>query len=180
MRRFALPLAALAVLSLVLSGPLTRFGLMPWQVGLGLFALAGLLGLAAVVLGALRRQRVAIVLGALAAAMPVYGLVQALSAPRINEASGQTMLKEAPPGAFARANKAAQEMGWEIVRSDPVRGQLDAVATSFWFGFKDDVEVRVSDAGAGSQVAARSKSRVGKGDAGANAKRIRTYSQRLM
>jgi uncharacterized protein (DUF1499 family) len=65
------------------------------------------------------------------------------------------------------------------VREDPSAGRLEAVAGTFWFGFKDDVTVRVSADGAGSLVDVRSKSRVGKGDLGTNAQRIRTYQRRL-
>jgi uncharacterized protein (DUF1499 family) len=53
------------------------------------------------------------------------------------------------------------------------------VATTFWFGFKDDVVVRISAEGAGSRVDVRSKSRVGRSDLGTNAQRIRAYQRRL-
>jgi uncharacterized protein (DUF1499 family) len=53
------------------------------------------------------------------------------------------------------------------------------VATSFWFGFKDDVVVRIIPERGGSRVDVRSVSRVGRSDVGANAKRIRTYLQAL-
>jgi uncharacterized protein (DUF1499 family) len=84
-----------------------------------------------------------------------------------------------PATAFARARAAAEAMGWEIVAADPVAGRIEAVATTFWFGFKDDIVVRITPAGAGSRIDARSKSRVGVGDLGTNAQRIRAYLQRL-
>jgi uncharacterized protein (DUF1499 family) len=46
-------------------------------------------------------------------------------------------------------------------------------------GFKDDVVIRVTSASGIARVDVRSKSRVGRGDVGANAKRIRQYLQRL-
>ncbi|MCA1789162.1 MAG: DUF1499 domain-containing protein [Thioalkalivibrio sp.] len=55
---------------------------------------------------------------------------------------------------------------------------LHATATTFWFGFKDDVVVRVPPRGAGSLIDVRSASRVGHSDAGTNVKRIRTYLER--
>jgi uncharacterized protein (DUF1499 family) len=53
------------------------------------------------------------------------------------------------------------------------------VATTRWFGFKDDVAIRISPAGAGSRVDMRSRSRVGRSDLGANARRIREFLARL-
>lgn len=83
---------------------------------------------------------------------------------------------EAPPGAaFLRALEAARDMGWEIVESDPDRGRIEATATTPWFGFKDDVVVRVRSAPDGSRVDVRSVSRVGRSDVGTNARRIRDY-----
>jgi uncharacterized protein (DUF1499 family) len=85
-----------------------------------------------------------------------------------------------PPGAtFARALAAARESGWEIVAADSAAGRIEATATTAWFGFKDDVVVRVEGEGSGSRVDVRSVSRVGKSDVGANARRIREYLGRL-
>jgi uncharacterized protein (DUF1499 family) len=80
-----------------------------------------------------------------------------------------------PAQAFARAAKAARDQGWEITALDESAGRIEAVATTRWFGFKDDVAIRVAPAGAGSRVDMRSKSRVGRSDAGANARRIRQF-----
>jgi uncharacterized protein (DUF1499 family) len=81
--------------------------------------------------------------------------------------------------AFGRARDAAESMGWEIVASDPATGRIEATASTVWFGFKDDIVVRVSPAGQGSRIDVRSVSRVGTGDIGTNAKRIREYLARL-
>jgi uncharacterized protein (DUF1499 family) len=67
---------------------------------------------------------------------------------------------------------ALEEMGLEIVTTDPVVGIVEATATTFWFGFKDDVVVRVRASGSGSLVDVRSVSRVGVSDIGVNARRI--------
>ncbi|MBV8030923.1 MAG: DUF1499 domain-containing protein, partial [Betaproteobacteria bacterium] len=85
-----------------------------------------------------------------------------------------------PPNvAFARAREAAQEMGWEIVASDPAQGRIEATDTTFWFHFKDDIVVRIAGDGAGSRVDVRSLSRVGRSDIGTNARRIRAYLARV-
>jgi uncharacterized protein (DUF1499 family) len=84
-----------------------------------------------------------------------------------------------PAQAFDRALAAARAMGWEIVDAAADQGRVEATATTFWFGFKDDVVVRVRPDASGSRIDVRSLSRVGRSDLGANAQRIRTYLDRL-
>lgn len=89
------------------------------------------------------------------------------------------LVPQPPAAAFDRAVEAARAMGWEIVDTDPVNGRIEATDTTFWFGFKDDVVVRVRPDGDGSRIDVRSVSRVGGSDVGANAARIRAYLRRL-
>jgi uncharacterized protein (DUF1499 family) len=88
-----------------------------------------------------------------------------------------------PREAFAKAVAAAEAMGWEVVGRDPAAGTIEAVDTTRWFGFRDDIAIRVTPAPGGSpnlsQVDVRSKSRVGRSDVGTNAQRIRAYVERL-
>jgi uncharacterized protein (DUF1499 family) len=92
----------------------------------------------------------------------------------------QPLMVSAPPGvAFGWAKDAAESMGWEIVAADAGAGRIEATATTLWFGFKDDIVVRVSPAGQGSRIDVRSVSRVGRSDIGTNAKRIREYLAKL-
>ena len=88
-------------------------------------------------------------------------------------------LKAAPADSFATAAAAARAMGWEIVAEKPSEGRLEGTATTAFFGFKDDIVVRVAAAGEGSRIDVRSKSRLGRSDVGANAARIRAYLERL-
>jgi uncharacterized protein (DUF1499 family) len=86
------------------------------------------------------------------------------------------VLDVTPQAAFVRALGAARNMGWMIVSSDPTGGRIEATATTLWFGFKDDVVVRIRPDGANSsRIDVRSVSRVGRSDVGANAARIRKY-----
>ena len=62
-----------------------------------------------------------------------------------------------------------------MLAADAGSYQLEAVDRSPLFGFADDVVVRVTAMADGSRVDVRSVSRVGKGDLGANAKRIRRF-----
>jgi uncharacterized protein (DUF1499 family) len=82
--------------------------------------------------------------------------------------------------AFDRALAVAQQQGWLIVTADKTSGRLEATATTAWFGFEDDVVVRLTPWGAGTRVDVRSVSRVGLNDSGRNARRIRDYLAELM
>jgi hypothetical protein len=89
------------------------------------------------------------------------------------------ILKDPPQKAMQSAIDAARSCGWEVVSSDAPTGRIEATDTSLWFGFKDDIIVRVRPDGSGSRVDVRSVSRVGESDLGANAKRVREYLARL-
>ena len=84
-----------------------------------------------------------------------------------------------PERVFPAVEAAARDLGWEIVAAAPAEGRLEATATTAWFGFKDDVVVRVRAKGAGSRVDVRSLSRIGVGDLGVNAARIRAFLERM-
>jgi uncharacterized protein (DUF1499 family) len=86
------------------------------------------------------------------------------------------VLADAPPAAFAKALAAARAEGWTIIASDAATGRIEATATTPWFGFRDDIAVRVRPDGRGSRVDVRSVSRIGRGDLGANAKRVRAFA----
>jgi uncharacterized protein (DUF1499 family) len=216
----AVVFAALAAVSLLASGPGTRFGVWDFRVGLALFALAGLFGLIAAVIGAIAHTRtstLAAVVGIVALLLPAYGILSARGVPPIHDlttdlddpprfsavlaARGSQsnpipdpmdanvvrehragypdlrplVLPLAPDAAFARVVKTAEASGWTIVAANPEQRLLEATAMTSFFGFRDDVAVRVRPAGAGSRIDVRSTSRVGRGDAGANAARIRKF-----
>ena len=80
-----------------------------------------------------------------------------------------------PEQAFDRALGAARSLGWAVVDADPAAGRIEATDTTALFGFKDDVVIRVAASPVGSRVDARSVSRLGKGDLGANAARLRRF-----
>ncbi len=84
-----------------------------------------------------------------------------------------------PVRAYRDALVAARSMGWQIDAAVPTDGRIEATATTFWFGFKDDVVVRIRPEGNGSRVDVRSVSRVGGSDVGTNARRVRAYLARL-
>lgn len=86
----------------------------------------------------------------------------------------------APPArAFAAALDAARAMSWQIVASDPAAGRIEASDRTFWYGFTDDIVIRVTPAERGARVDVRSVSRVGISDLGTNARRIRNFLGRV-
>ena len=84
-----------------------------------------------------------------------------------------------PDKAFPGALQAAKDMGWKIVASDAKSLRIEATDTTPWFGFKDDIVVRLRPSSTGSRIDVRSVSRVGKSDVGTNARRIKAYLTRL-
>jgi len=84
-----------------------------------------------------------------------------------------------PAEAFKRVDRVAMAMGWDIVARAPTEGRIEAVDTSDWFGFRDDIVVRIRADGTGSRIDIRSKSRVGESDLGVNAQRVREFIARL-
>ena len=85
------------------------------------------------------------------------------------------MLDYPPDRVLDFAILAAVDLGWKIIDVNTKAGRLEATDTTFWFGFTDDVVVRVSPQNGGSRLDVRSVSRVGQSDVGTNVRRIRTF-----
>jgi len=147
----------------------------------------------------------ALILGAASAAVPLDFIHRVMTVPYINDITTDTEhppqfvppktylsyfaelqeigypdlhpleLALSPAQAFARAAKIASGDGWEITALDEKAGRIEAVVTTRWFGFKDDVVIRITPAGAGSHIDMRSKSRFGRSDVGTNAHRIHEF-----
>jgi uncharacterized protein (DUF1499 family) len=80
-----------------------------------------------------------------------------------------------PALAFTTALQSARDLGWNIVAKDPSDGRIEATDTTFWFGFTDDIVIRVMREGDGVRTDIRSVSRVGRSDIGTNAARVRAF-----
>jgi len=77
---------------------------------------------------------------------------------------------------FWRAFRRAQDADFDIVAFDEKAGTIEATHTSFWFGLKQDIAIRVREAGKyGARLDIRAKSRTGENDAGAAAQIVRAY-----
>lgn len=86
----------------------------------------------------------------------------------------------APPEALDRSREVAERLGWTVNRTDSTEFRIEAEATSRIFRFVDDIVIRIRpDPQGGSTVDLRSNSRVGGGDLGANALRVRAFRDAL-
>lgn len=223
-----------ALLGMLLAGPLYRFGILGLRPAFGLMGLGAKVGIAAVVVGVIglalawfaHRGRYAavaalgIVLGVLAFVPPWMFAHKASQVPPIHDISTDTLhppqfeavlplragspnspdypgaavaaqqheaypdiqplqFEAAPATVFNAALKTARGMGWTIDAQAPTQGRIEATATTFWFGFKDDVVIRIRAEGGGTRLDIRSESRVGKSDVGTNAARIRSFISRI-
>ena len=84
-----------------------------------------------------------------------------------------------PPAAFERCLEAARGLGWKIVAANPAALRIEATDTTPFFGFRDDIVIRVTPLEAASRVDLRSASREGLGDLGTNARRIRAFYREM-
>ena len=86
--------------------------------------------------------------------------------------------------AIKAVKTAVEQMGWRTLgETETDAWQIEAVARTPLFGFRDDVVIRITekhiDARLVTVIDVRSASRVGLGDIGANANRIRAYLEAL-
>lgn len=86
-----------------------------------------------------------------------------------------------PTDIFQIVLDAAKAQGWTITRAEAAGGVIEGQSKSFWFGFTDDIAVRIRPLadGTGSVVDVRSTSRVGLSDLGQNAARVRAFQSDL-
>lgn len=227
--RLALVISIIALVLLLIGGPGYRMGL--WGLGFGLMdamryalfagAAGAILAIVFLLVPKIRAGQtvtlvMALVLGALVAAVPVWVRSTAESVPFIHDITTDTadppefvdvrpLRADAPnppeyagdevatqqaeaypdiqpletdmdPEALVKlAEDTAREQGWEIVSAVTEDGRIEATDTTLWYGFKDDIVIRVRAVEGGSILDIRSKSRVGGSDLGKNAARIRDY-----
>lgn len=221
---------ALVAIACMIAGPgLAHVGLIPALAGAGLFALSGLLGLAALIAAAVAAVRLKAyfpalmgMLGCLPLVAVTAGVMDGLRYPPINDIATDTAdapifshastLSELtgrdlsfPPenGALiashypylhplrleepalqvhqrARAVATSKHFGWTITHEFNNYVGFEAIAETRLFRWKDDVVVRIRpDGDQACVVDVRSRSREGKSDLGANARRIRRFLDAL-
>ncbi len=81
---------------------------------------------------------------------------------------------------YKRALATVDAMGWKLASRSEDMGTIEASYSSFWFGFTDDIAIRIRPSeGGGSLLDIRSVSCVGRSDLGKNAARIRKFRDAL-
>lgn len=109
-----------------------------------------------------------------------YAGVEAATQQRAAYPELQTLNYTQSKSELVEATKQAiDHLGWQLVNIDADQGIVEATDRTMWFGFKDDVIVRITDNGSKRLVDIRSKSRVGGSDLGKNAERIHGFIEEL-
>jgi len=80
---------------------------------------------------------------------------------------------------FEHAINSAKELGWTLVSQNPKLGRIEAYDKTLWFGFTDDISIRITEIPMAYKIDLRSKSRVGFGDFGINAERINFFIEKM-
>ncbi|EQD71550.1 membrane protein containing DUF1499 [mine drainage metagenome] len=84
-----------------------------------------------------------------------------------------------PTQVYAAALAIMHRRGWTVAFASPGTGRIEAVARTAWFGFKDDVALRIEAVPSGTRVDMRSESRIGLSDIGRNAERVHRFLHAL-
>ena len=89
-------------------------------------------------------------------------------------------LPETPAEAVRRTASIVERLPrWKIVSSAPEAGTLHATHATRTWRFLDDVHLRFEPVEGGTRVTGRSRSRLGKGDFGQNARQLRELARAL-
>lgn len=87
---------------------------------------------------------------------------------------------QSPMQVFEMALALVKKRGWTVLAAAPDEGRIEAMAYSPLFGFADEVALRIEPGdGGGTRVDMRSRSRIGRIDRGANARRIERFLRDL-
>lgn len=87
-----------------------------------------------------------------------------------------------PKQAVNKAVAVARNLGWKVIEVRTNKNGtrfIEATDTTFWFGFVDDIVMRITPRKGGVKIDVRSVSRVGRSDVGANARRISAFLEAL-
>ena len=109
-----------------------------------------------------------------------YDGIETAEQQRIGYPELQTLrYDQTQPELIAATKQAIENLGWELVNINADKGIIEATDTTAWFGFKDDVIVRITDNENERLVDIRSKSRIGGSDLGKNAARVHKLIEEL-
>jgi Uncharacterized protein conserved in bacteria len=80
---------------------------------------------------------------------------------------------------YRGVREAIQALGWDPRREDQNKLKVEAVVTTPLWRFKDNVRIRIEPGPIGNIVYVYSKSRIGKGDLGANIRHVLDFYESL-
>ncbi|MCW5725253.1 MAG: DUF1499 domain-containing protein [Maricaulaceae bacterium] len=89
------------------------------------------------------------------------------------------IVAEDPDAAFAAALRTARGLGWRVGTTSAEARMFEATVESIWFGFIDDVAVRVTGDEAGARIDLRVAARSGGSDYGRGAALIAAFGEAL-
>ncbi|CAA0087267.1 Uncharacterised protein [Zhongshania aliphaticivorans] len=78
------------------------------------------------------------------------------------------------PEAQVKVLAMIDDLGWELSYQE--QGHIEVNVTNTWFGFTDDIVIRISETKSGSIIDLRSASRSNRGDLNTNAEQIRDFT----
>lgn len=62
------------------------------------------------------------------------------------------ILDVSPDTAFDRAMNAVNQLGWEVLDANKAAGRIEASESTFWFGFTDDIVIRLTSMSSGIKI----------------------------
>jgi uncharacterized protein (DUF1499 family) len=89
------------------------------------------------------------------------------------------MLPETVDMAYEDVLETMNEIDWPVAAANPDEGRVEAMVRSPWFGFRDDVVIRLTPQGSSTRVDVRSVTRDGANDMGRNARHVREFLEEL-
>jgi uncharacterized protein (DUF1499 family) len=110
---------------------------------------------------------------------PMINIVETGRTPEYPDIQPRTYQKPAAEVFDAAVHVVNRLPRWSLVGYDEKQGDIQAESRTVLWRFVDDVRVRVRSHGRGAAVDVRSASRVGRGDFGQNARRIRVFLEEL-
>jgi len=112
-------------------------------------------------------------------AWPMINIVETGRTPEYPDIQPRTYQKSTAEVFDAALHVIDRLSRWTLIGYDEKRGEIQAEAQTILWHFVDDVRVRIVNRGGDAVVEVRSASRVGRGDFGQNARRIRGFLKEL-
>lgn len=84
-----------------------------------------------------------------------------------------------PAETFNIVVQSCQQLGWQLIETDPAQRTIQAVVSTPLMSFKDDITIKIEKSDNGSRLYAISRSRIGRGDLAANSHHLQQLLELL-